>query len=369
MITKLQLLNFKCFEKQPITLGAINVFAGSNGTGKSTVIQSILLLFQSYQTGDVRFSRLRLNGPLVELGTGKDVLYKRSESDVFEIGVETEVGSSTFKAAVRSDSHARLIPSSSTDSSERFAAFRNRLFYLSADRLGPQLLYTANHGGRGNAIGRRGEFAPLLYQRYRAAKLRISNESLLLRGSDDSQSNIFEAQFELWMGRLFPGFDLRADLEDRIDSVILGMSLNTQVGEPEFLRPSNIAFGVSVAFPIILAGLASKKFTTLVVENPEAHLHASAQSLVGEFLARVAAGGVQVFIETHSEHVVNGIRLAIKNELISKDRAKFFAFSRTVEFGSNQIQPVVLGEAGDFQKQPEFFFDQSDKDLRLLYGF
>lgn len=108
--------------------------------------------------------------------------------------------------------------------------------------------------------------------------------------------------------------------------------------------------------------------TAIFIENPEAHLHPTAQSLLGEFLARVAAGGSQVFIETHSDHVVNGMRIAFKNRVISKDDLRFFAFSKTSEYGSHKISPVTLEDSGDFKGRPESFFDQADKDLSLIYG-
>ena len=65
----------------------------------------------------------------------------------------------------------------------------------------------------------------------------------------------------------------------------------------------------------------------LIVENPEAHLHAKAQSNMGYFLARMAAAGVRVIIETHSEHIVNGIRRMIvegRTGMSADDRSIYF---------------------------------------------
>ena len=76
------------------------------------------------------------------------------------------------------------------------------------------------------------------------------------------------------------------------------------------MRPTNMGFGVSYALPVITAGLLAPAGSLLVVENPEAHLHPAGQSRVGRFLAHLAASGVQVVAETHSDHVLNGVRLA-----------------------------------------------------------
>ena len=77
------------------------------------------------------------------------------------------------------------------------------------------------------------------------------------------------------------------------------------------VSPSMTGFGISYILSIITVGLwcASVKNAVLVVENPEAHLHPGAQSNMGKFLELVSEAGVQVIIETHSEHVIDGVRL------------------------------------------------------------
>ncbi|MGH3693299.1 MAG: AAA family ATPase [Pseudonocardiaceae bacterium] len=76
----------------------------------------------------------------------------------------------------------------------------------------------------------------------------------------------------------------------------------------------NIGFGFSYALPVIIAGLLAPGGGLLLVENPEAHLHPAGQSRLGRFLARIAGSGVQVVLETHSDHILNGVRLAVADE-------------------------------------------------------
>jgi predicted ATPase len=368
MIHRLGLRNFKCFIQTDVEFGPLNVLAGSNGTGKSTIVQALLVLFQSVQSGAIGRNRLQLNGPLVDLGTGRDVLYKRSEADHF--GIEVRDGSGNWKvtATVPASEFQHTLDVVDDPKGAVPRCFHNQVLYLSADRLAPQKSYPMNlDDSFGNDVGRRGEFAPLLYSRSRSSN--VENDQLILETIDKKRFTDIETQFSLWMARLFPGFVVRTDTFDQLDTVMLGLNLQKQIGEPEFLRPSNVGFGVSVAFPIILAGLLAGMNTTLIVENPEAHLHPSAQSLIGEFLARVAAGGAQLFVETHSDHVVNGLRIAFKNKIISSDNLRFFAFAKTDEYGSQHATLVSLDESGDFFERPDSFFDQTDKDLKLIYGF
>ena len=68
----------------------------------------------------------------------------------------------------------------------------------------------------------------------------------------------------------------------------------------------------------------------MVVENPEAHLHPSAQTKIGEFIALIASCGVQVVIETHSDHVVDGIRLSLKDKIIKPEELKTILYFYTI---------------------------------------
>ena len=89
MITNLELKNFKCFKKIKISLSNINIFTGINGMGKSTIIQSILLIKQSGKIFD-ESKELLLNGKYVNLGLGQDVLYEKADDDEIEINLSVD---------------------------------------------------------------------------------------------------------------------------------------------------------------------------------------------------------------------------------------------------------------------------------------
>src|SRR5260370_21155222 len=88
MIESIQLTNFKCFEQQDVVLKPLTLLAGLNSSGKSTIIQALLLLRQSYLENLLPSTGLTLNGKLAQLGTAKDVLFE--EADVDEIGFELQ---------------------------------------------------------------------------------------------------------------------------------------------------------------------------------------------------------------------------------------------------------------------------------------
>ena len=134
----------------------------------------------------------------------------------------------------------------------------------------------------------------------------------------------------------------------------------------EWERPTNTGFGVSYCLPIVVAGLTARQGSILIVESPEAHLHPSAQSAMGAFLARIAASGVQIFIETHSDHVLNGIRKAVLdgNHPITREDIIFHhLFS---ENRNTKKEQISINADGNFSSRPPAFFDQTETDLASI---
>jgi predicted ATPase len=130
----------------------------------------------------------------------------------------------------------------------------------------------------------------------------------------------------------------------------------------DWLRPANVGFGISYALPIVVAGLTSAEDGILVVENPESHLHPGGQSAIGRFLARIAGGGTQVVVETHSDHVLNGIRVAAaRDKVIAPNNLIIQYFS-----GAPDVASLGIDESGSISEWPPGFFDQAEEDLTAL---
>ena len=113
----------------------------------------------------------------------------------------------------------------------------------------------------------------------------------------------------------------------------------------------------------------------MIVENPEAHLHPSAQSKIGQFLAVIALSGVNVIVETHSDHVINGIQIATARRTISKEYVTINFFSKgenqQAENQTKNRQPIIteitINEKGELSRWPKGFFDQTQIDyVKLL---
>ncbi len=103
MIGNIHLKNFKAFKEVQVPFRAFTLLAGLNGVGKSSLIQSLLLLRQSYQSGELEGGRLTLNGSLTEIGTASDLLFSDAKSDEICIALEHGDASIHFRFTVHLD--------------------------------------------------------------------------------------------------------------------------------------------------------------------------------------------------------------------------------------------------------------------------
>ncbi len=199
MICNLQLKNFKCFGQLDIDLKNVTVFTGVNGMGKSTVIQSLLLLAQSrLRAQDKR--GLYLNGTYVELGNAQDVVFDKAIDEEIEITYTTSDGNhSVNRFGYEQD--ADFLPCLSGDeSSQPFV--ENVLVYLSAYRIKPQARYGVINEKelQGRDFGNNGEYTLQYLSVYGDAGIKNPHVA-----EEDERGTSLMNQTRLWMDRISPG--------------------------------------------------------------------------------------------------------------------------------------------------------------------
>ncbi len=89
---------------------------------------------------------------------------------------------------------------------------------------------------------------------------------------------------------------------------------------------------------------------------------------MGQFLADVARAGVQVMLETHSDHILNGIRRSVKAERLKPEQIAIHFFRPRSENIAQIISPQ-LDISGNIDCWPVGFFDQFDKDINYFAGW
>ena len=387
MLTHIKLRNFKCFNSLSLRLAPLTLLTGFNAAGKSTTLQSLLLLAQSLRSGN-RSLELPLNGPLARLGTPGEVLNSGSGDVIFSIEddqVEVEwalraedrtkgIGMRIYQLRIRNVEGTReykeisalemlLPPGASAEALGLVERLREAIF-LSAIRMGTADVFPSPEDPSPvNAdVGVQGEFAPWWFQRF------LDEEIDRSRFNPSDPAGTLRRQFNAWAGELFPGAQGNVQAVEKTNLLRLELRIG-DIGD--WRRPSNIGYGLTYAFPVIVAGLLAKPGQILIIDSPEAHLHPWGQSQMGRFLAHIASSGVQVIIETHSDHVLNGIRLAVRNQTIVPERVAvlFFNHPGVVSDGLAQVIAPLIDSEGNLSEWPEGFFDQSEKDLARLAGW
>lgn len=374
MIRNVHLTNFKCFQQERIPLNRLTVLSGGNGVGKSSVIQSLLLL---RQTGDRArllagaVSRADEGHPLLSiklndeyrlsLGNSATLTNADIESDIVVLGVssdEAEPVSCSFEASTTRPTTSVACVGMPDDLLARagaFPIFQEAFHYLVAERVGPRDLQPMADQPF-ISTGYAGEFTAFAISQAEAEGRKVA-QALCIEGG----SSLFRVQLEAWMGRLVPGAQIFTTPHPDLNRV--QMAIGRRGATAKALPPANTGFGISYALPVVVSGLLAAPGSMLIVENPEAHLHPGAQTAIGIFLAAVASAGVQVLVETHSENVLNGVRLAALRSVISHDDASFLFLSLGEGPGQPILHPITMDKAAELTSWPPGFFDQQGADL------
>lgn len=377
MISSLALENFKCFRELDLPLRPFNLLAGLNGMGKSSVIQSLLVLRQSFLSKAFFERRLDLAGELADLGTGQDVLLDGAAEDLIMIGLEWSGSGTTHSPALFQFAYDRTadrlkfvnqsehlwIDEASPITNGNYQPFVGDFQYLCAERLGPRkFLPLAESHARRRDLGSRGEYVLHFLLEY-GSELMGKDDPRIIH---DAGGQALRQQVEAWLQDVSPGAMLGMEPVRAADSVIGSFSFKRSGDVPTMaLRPTNVGFGLSYALPVIVALLASRSGALVLLENPEAHMHPRGQTRLGQLAARAAAAGVQVIAETHSDHFMDGVRIDIREGILKPINAAFHYFER--DGAEARVISPEIDEDGILSDWPTGFFDQRDENLvRLL---
>ncbi len=392
-LKSLRIEGFKCFADTTIPLGRLTVLAGGNSVGKSSVIQALLLLRSAWPefSAPVRYphhvvgktdtmAQIPLNDNfLMQLGSSHDVVTNGKAISEILLSVEYDqdlIRTFHFNVSIEKENYLTFtsidafinpnVPPLEIDNGLRFPqAIRiYDFYYLNAERIGPRPVYDMS--GRNNRrgahifdsfgrnkfeIGWQGEHTVQVLSSNLYDRLDVEKE----KSFENSTNLKLGAQVNSWMNYIIPGTNLNARKLDEI---------NKSIARINNYSPNNVGFGISYVLPIVVSGLLAEGI--LIVENPEAHLHPSGQSRIGQFLAQVASAGVQVVVETHSEHVLNGIRIATMKGVLQPDDVAINFFQRNADTENVEIQQIGINSMGDFTEFPTGFFDQVEEDLIQL---
>lgn len=349
MINRLSIRNFKCFQNVELSLKPFTVLCGINSGGKSSIIQALLLGIESLEkgrkNGNLDLTGLHYN---VDLYSFEEILYSDAEEEWIEIGIEEEQDKRVIKfLSEESDNNVKYTLTKGEGIREQ--AFK--VWYLGSDRM------ISQYQRRGNVdaleLGTNNEYIGFILEKGRSGKVMADRD----RNCKDKDNVLFTTQVNEWLDYILPGNQVMA-VTTGSDNLI-----SLRFGKEQRLHKTNVGYGISFVLPILVSGLLAKKGDILIIENPELHLHPKAQSDLMLFLSCMAKAGVQIIIETHSDHVINGIRKAVVNpacKLAAKDTAIYF-------LGEQQMCRHIKIEAdAELSEWPNDFMEQEENDLYFI---
>ena len=393
MITALEIENFKCFRNLRLELAQLTLLTGFNSGGKSSAVQPLLLLSQSVRAR-LFTSTFPLNGPIIKLGTVGDILptdatvsslvFKLEDKALITtwsataraVDRQLELHESTWPVDLNENIDEAATPTSEMNSEnpiESEISIEHQkyeypttellmgLSYLSATRTGPEDTYPAPDWFREGDVdvGADGRYASYWYSKY------ADNEVPAPRMYPGESSTSFRKQFDSWFSSLFPNAQANVQHYPNLSAY----SLQFRISEfGPWRKPTNVGYGFSYVFPILVSLLAASDQQVVVIDSPEAHLHPYAQSQMGKIIAHFAAAGVQLIVETHSDHLLNGLRLAIKESVLAPENLRIHFFTGAGESGHG-VQTLNVNKDGRVSNWPDGFFDQAEKDMNLLAGW
>jgi predicted ATPase len=368
IIERVSLRNIKCFADEVFPLSKLNVLTGVNGVGKSTLIQSILLAAQT-----PALSKLEFNGSLVEIGDYSDLHHFNALDDSSCISIHSANSDFCwgFEAGTKFDQqkYPTFLPQMGGEQNGKDWLGSN-FVYLSAERWGPRDNVPLNTQHTNPYwLGKHGEFTIAFLNTLANSSLRDDDGKSLATTSDDDPrihsddiGVVMMSNIIAWMGEISPNVNINTDV---IREAAIGYS-TFDFGAGNKFRAINVGFGLSYALSIVTALVSAREGSVVLLENPEAHLHPSGQSKLGQLLALTAAAGVQVIVETHSEHIINGARIKVRKAEVQPELVRIMYISRDDEKSASTVEMLDLDKMGHISNWPSGFFDQQAIDMKTL---
>lgn len=354
-VKSLMIENFKCFDRLKIDFKPITILAGGNACGKSSVIQMLRYL----QRIDNDKSRVSTSIDQFDYGAANSIIYENSSNNFIKVNLV--MGNELEKIFTFSLNDNDLYSFNvSTNGGRSFHKLYN-LYYLSAERKAPISLHEVKDSS-GLYVGARGEYAVSVFAFLSIMHKQRSKYSLQLKKLFSNQlykSEVkgYEALCNYWINEIVGPTHIFVSGVEEVPYNKLAIKNQGEVRIPEAT-----GFGISYCLPIVIQGLACAllKNSLFIVENPEVHLHPKSQSRMGAFLAYLASEGVQVIVETHSEHIINGARLFFARYKLEQIMNIIFFDNKDNNFIQKEI---FVNKFGELSEWPEDFFDQTEKDL------
>ncbi len=389
-IERIKIENFKSLRSIDIALSNLTLITGVNSSGKSSVIQTLLLLKQnaviitrflnhhlflsSFQKNSKELNEEEsrkhllqefiLEGEYISFGDKTKVLYQEVHNEPISIGLYVQ----NFFMITQLDKNFKpkfLMDKKKINAVKELIEFfldEKYFHYISTDRINPKISYPLSEKHiRKNLLGIGGEYTPHYLAKNRHKPLPIEK----LKHPASKTIHLLE-NVSAWLSEISKGIEVSATVYHKLQSASLSYQYVYGENRTSDYIPQNVGFGITYVLPILVAILKSSPGEMLILENPESHLHPAGQSKIAELCAIAANAGVQIIVESHSDHFLNAIRVAVKKGLLKPEESQIYYFYKKYESLETIAQPLNIDENGRIDDWPQGFFDEWDNKLNDL---
>lgn len=383
MITRIQIERFKSLRHTEwLKMGQVTLLTGANGRGKSSFCQCLLVVSQTWRRG--MMESLLPAGAWKDLGSFSDMVYAYGEDKTIDIHIITDV---------EKDNDFELLYSQSIETptlgtlQEVMVGGKPITDDSSSEEDEAEETDDRKYDGDDIQLGSLRDFPSLMAlermyyvaaERRAASALQPIDETTPHNYLAPDGSNVLNV---LWKNLetgcvqevnqllkvVLDGGDMR--IEKNADSLVL--SINS-VEDGHYFQPVNVGYGYSYILSLLSAVVLAPANSFIIVENPEAHLHPSAQAKVMNVMIDAARKRkLQLIVETHSDHVLNTALRAVNEKRLALDELEVLFFSKGQDEKGNveaRVQNLEINERGHILTPPKLFFEQYSLDLRALYS-
>ena len=358
MITNITLENFKCFRKIEIDPKLITLFIGPNGTGKSGVLQALLLVKQSRNVDRA----LELSGPLVNLSF-EDFMLRGTEQPAISVDVKLR-GFKTFSVGLQK------IPLG-------FAVDRS---YLPDGSVPVEIL---EEGQDENESDHEASSRLVLMEFFRSLRIVPTTRGLSRRtyhlGPDSQEQITLTAGLSEQEDEVATTLGYSAPNVSRVSHWIkrvTGVEFKTDIVPPQSVKPVSIAsigevsltaegFGTNALVQLLFELARADDGATILMEEPEIHLHPKAQAeLTSVIVEEAKASNKQVIMTTHSEHIAGRMLTLVAERKLAPDEVAIYSFEKDGETGICSASEIEVTPRGQVTGGLKSFFETDREELR-----
>ena len=374
MINKLEISNFKLHDHTKIEVGGLTIFTGMNGMGKSSIIQSLLLLRQSFFMNDLE-SGLNLKGDLCDLGISGELACQSSKEHSLRLEMNfDDQPHLNYTFNYPDDILDTFLLGDKNNVVDKntlsaYSLFNDKFQYLSAFRFGPQKSYNRDTSlvvtkKQISKIMGQCEYAIHYLEQYKNEQIPLTKLGIEADGEVTKDYRL-SVQVERWMRKISP--NIKINIEQSGEDFRLKYKFNREENTiTEEVSALNTGFGITYVLPILIAVLSASKGALIIIENPEAHIHPKGQAVLMELIAKAVKNGVQIIIESHSDHIINGSLVAVNKGWIPSHLLSIYYFERDEHEHTAISHHLEITPTGCIKRPPQGFFDQIDIDLKIL---